>query len=626
MHKTILFLLIVFILSPFSFVGADGGLVPYYEYEFKDIYEPSQTSLIVYDEGQEDLYLKVNYEGETNKFVWLVPTPHYPEASKAPKDLFEELSALTVESHSWTGKVIPEGEGFSDSLGQNVIVHEQKQVGIYEVTVLSATGVNGLFDWLNDNNYKVNEEAKDLLDWYVKKEWYFTAMRIDEDSEDINPTAVYKYSDYIEPIKISFSSQIPVYPLKISQISTRVPEDTAESLKTNEVLLYVLSDGQVNAPGFTTEYAQSVDLEKLEQKEQELYSEDLESLKQIIDKEYFLTKLRRDFARVEMDDDLYFISSDQGLVGDNQLDIYFFWGENCPHCEKEKVFLSKLESSYPNLTVHSFEIYHNDENASIFNKAKNILSIDITGVPLLVIGNKHFLGYASDETTGEEIKDRVDFCLNFTCTDVLKEVAMPLVPLLQSYGEDENYQQAKDRVHGSALSDRLKGKIVLKVEENGEAYYINPITKLKRYLGRPADAFSVMREQGIGITNANLAKIPVGLDNLSGFDTDKDGLPDMFEDAVGTDKNKTDTDGDGHSDNAEIESGYNPSGFGKLNLDSNFASNQKGKIFLQVENHGEAWYVNPKDGKRYFLGRPTDAFNVMQNLGLGISNSDFEQL
>ena len=61
-------------------------------------------------------------------------------------------------------------------------------------------------------------------------------------------------------------------------------------------------------------------------------------------------------------------------------------------------------------------------------------------------------------------------------------------------------------------------------------------------------------------------------------------------------------------------------------INNNFANQHKGKIFLQVQNHGEAWYVNPDNGKRYFLGRPADAFNMMRELGLGISNADFDQL
>ena len=185
---------------------------------------------------------------------------------------------------------------------------------------------------------------------------------------------------------------------------------------------------------------------------------------------------------------------------------------------------------------------------------------------------------------------------------------------------------AKIAIANKNLYNSLKGKIVLKVESNGEAYYINPGSEEMYYLGRPADAFSVMRSRGIGITNNNLEKIQVGLSNLTGNDADNDGLPDMFEDAIGTDKNKKDTDGDGYEDKAELENLYNPRGSGSLNLNNNFSDSQKGKIFLQVENNGEAWYINPVDKKRYFLGRPADAFSVMRNLGLGISNSNFDLL
>ncbi len=52
-------------------------------------------------------------------------------------------------------------------------------------------------------------------------------------------------------------------------------------------------------------------------------------------------------------------------------------------------------------------------------------------------------------------------------------------------------------------------------------------------------------------------------------------------------------------------------------------ANFLGRIFLQVEAHGEAWYINPLDGHRYFLGRPTDAFAAMRAFGLGVSNQTF---
>ena len=192
--------------------------------------------------------------------------------------------------------------------------------------------------------------------------------------------------------------------------------------------------------------------------------------------------------------------------------------------------------------------------------------------------------------------------------------------------ENQNTNKNKIAIKNENMYSNLTGKIILKVEDNGEAYYIHPGKKEMYYLARPDNAFTVMREQGVGITNDNLEKIPVGLNNLTGLDSDNDGLPDLFEDAIATNKNNPDSDDDGFDDKTELSGNYNPNGSGKLNLDNTFSSIQKGKIFLQIENNGEAWYINPADGKRYFLGRPADAFQIMRNLGLGISNNDFDNL
>ncbi len=64
---------------------------------------------------------------------------------------------------------------------------------------------------------------------------------------------------------------------------------------------------------------------------------------------------------------------------------------------------------------------------------------------------------------------------------------------------------------------------------------------------------------------------------------------------------KKDTDGDGFDDKTEVTYGFSPvRPMGNLVIDENFVNTNKGKIFLQVQNHGEAWYVNPTDGKSIF--------------------------
>ena len=68
-------------------------------------------------------------------------------------------------------------------------------------------------------------------------------------------------------------------------------------------------------------------------------------------------------------------------------------------------------------------------------------------------------------------------------------------------------------VYADSLGSRLSGKILLQVEENGEAWYINPVNQERYFLGRPNDAFELMRKLGLGIANKDLEQIPIATDS-----------------------------------------------------------------------------------------------------------------
>lgn len=67
-------------------------------------------------------------------------------------------------------------------------------------------------------------------------------------------------------------------------------------------------------------------------------------------------------------------------------------------------------------------------------------------------------------------------------------------------------------------------------------------------------------------------------------------------------------------------------GFSSIVYANSLADRVAGKILLQTEKNGEAWYVNPDNGKRYFMGNPSDAFQLIRDLGIGISNKDLSQI
>jgi hypothetical protein len=101
-------------------------------------------------------------------------------------------------------------------------------------------------------------------------------------------------------------------------------------------------------------------------------------------------------------------------------------------------------------------------------------------------------------------------------------------------------------------------------------------------------------------------------------------LSDDFEKAVGTDPFDPDTDGDTYNDSEELSHGYDPLTHSSYRLvkDEKFTKSLAGGILLQVEGRGEAWYVNPLNLKRHYLGRPADAFLIMRQHGLGAKHKD----
>jgi hypothetical protein len=194
-----------------------------------------------------------------------------------------------------------------------------------------------------------------------------------------------------------------------------------------------------------------------------------------------------------------------------------------------------------------------------------------------------------------------------------------------SYIEKEK-SLAKNK--SASLTNRLKGKILLQVESVGEAWYVNPTDGMKYYLQNGAVAYEALKKFGAGISNVDIAKIPIGVEKrFSDVDTDGDGLANQLEEGLKTDANKADTDGDGISDGKEVlENNTNPLGTGSLVYSNSLANRFKGRILLQVQSYGEAWYVNPDDGKRYYMKNGEAAYQIMRFLSLGINNDNLRKI
>lgn len=96
--------------------------------------------------------------------------------------------------------------------------------------------------------------------------------------------------------------------------------------------------------------------------------------------------------------------------------VYFFWGEGCPHCAAAKPVLAQLQSRHPGMIVRDYEIYNSAENRALFASLAATQGFQPSGVPTLLLGDRHWVGFAADRT-GPELEQAVTACLATGCAD-----------------------------------------------------------------------------------------------------------------------------------------------------------------------------------------------------------------
>ena len=138
-------------------------------------------------------------------------------------------------------------------------------------------------------------------------------------------------------------------------------------------------------------------------------------------------------------------------------------------------------------------------------------------------------------------------------------------------GDDTNKEQKPAVNIDTKLSNRLKGKLLLQVEDRGRIWYVNPDDSQK-FEVTFANALPLFQKFALGITNKDLSGIPL---------------------------------------NSEART-------------SLIGNRLKGKLLLQVQDKGRIWYVD-FNGKRWEVTW-ANLMNLFQKLALGITNADLNKI
>jgi len=87
---------------------------------------------------------------------------------------------------------------------------------------------------------------------------------------------------------------------------------------------------------------------------------------------------------------------------DDPVVITFFWGDGCPHCAEEEVFLEELGRRYPNVEIRAYEVWYSPQNQAIFQETADEMGFEPSGVPTTIIGDRIWVGFS--DGIGAEIE------------------------------------------------------------------------------------------------------------------------------------------------------------------------------------------------------------------------------
>jgi hypothetical protein len=215
----------------------------------QDVNQPAQKAFITWD-AEESLVswtVQPKFEGNALDFGMVIPTPSQPKLAEMPRDFFKELAVFTILKPMDLDKYKMRSFALSAKAGgakgveteekAKVRILESGVVGSLDYKIIAAEKAEDLFTWLKENKYNFAGDTASL-DHYTQKGWFFTVMKIDP--KQMKKNADGSYAGEVTPTRFQFSSKVPIYPIRITQISVKT---------STEALFYILAKNKMDLPG-----------------------------------------------------------------------------------------------------------------------------------------------------------------------------------------------------------------------------------------------------------------------------------------------------------------------------------------------------------------------------------------
>ena len=114
-------------------------------------------------------------------------------------------------------------------------------------------------------------------------------------------------------------------------------------------------------------------------------------------------------------------------IEDGKVNFYLFKGEGCPHCADEEKWLQDIKKEYNDyVNFYEFEVWYDENNSKMMEKAKEIFDFSGPGVPFTVIGDKYYSGFS--DSIGTMMENTINDYLNTEINDDFnKKIDIPIL-------------------------------------------------------------------------------------------------------------------------------------------------------------------------------------------------------
>jgi hypothetical protein len=179
-----------------------------------------------------EAHIQIQYEGDAEKFAWIIPVTSVPEVMVGSQQLFDNLLQATVPTftvNTQAASDCPDASGvgcagavrgiepdeidFADDGGTGGVeetggpdILDRGLAGAFEYVTLTGDNVQEIIDWLDANGYAQDPDAPPILEEYLQDNFVFVAVKLQAgtDVEEIHPLAIrYAGTEPCIPIRLT---------------------------------------------------------------------------------------------------------------------------------------------------------------------------------------------------------------------------------------------------------------------------------------------------------------------------------------------------------------------------------------------------------------------------------------